>query len=209
MPVLSAQANEVVNGDFSNGSESWETYGIVDSSGGAAVLTEDEFNFSSGLFQGIELAAGAYSLSFDYKNEPSSNDPCETGVDCSFPDFFWAVLYFSDEASFTPLMGGAGRVLMYLDSDGPYSMDGNITEPMNQGYSHFSTTFSMTFERTLYHYAFPTFELFDLNFFPGDSSTLIDNVEITGQVIPEPGTVVSMMIGLIGLAIAGRKKLLG
>jgi hypothetical protein len=210
--VSIAGANEVTNGSFSNGS-GWVTAGDVEFNGDAAVLTDQDS--TSGLFQKVLLSAGTYRLSFDFKND-LSNSPFIDEEEKSFFDSFFATLYFSNVDSNNPGSWGQYLALFDMDSRGPFNSNGTIVESDIEGYSNFSILFSLPFGGTAYAYAIPMFEIFDENLtttnvaanFP-DSSVSIDNVSINtveASPVPEPGTLVSLGLGMLGLLVAGRKK---
>jgi hypothetical protein len=208
LPVSTVCANEVANGDFSDNLVGWMPNGDVFNVDDVAAIGETIDPFYSNLFQLVELDAGTYLLSFDFKiNSLSGTDPEN---EPAFPDFFVATLYLSDDDSFDPADCSDVNPCDFLplfsrDSTGFYDIGGNITASTIQDFSHFSRYFSIT-----HPFAIPTFDLFDSNFTAGDSSVSIDNVSITqADVIPEPGTLISMTVGLIGLIIAGRRRLLG
>jgi hypothetical protein len=194
---------DVINGDFSNGLVDWTTAGDANSISGAAVLGDSVYPYSS-LYQGVALIPGTYSLDFDFENSLSSTISLDD--DFTFPDSFYATLYFSDDLSAFDLSnsGNPGFLLFGLDTNGPIDNIGTIG-PSNQvqGWLHFNATFTNSNA-----YAIPTFELFDGNYAAGDSTVSIDNVSITPAPVPEPGTLISVALGLAGLILAGKKKLL-
>jgi hypothetical protein len=184
--------NYVTNGNFSDGLTGWNSAG-VDLHVGTAVLADGDGD--SYLFQSVNLGPGTYFLSFDFENNLSSDVLTdENGNAISLFDKFNATLYFSNNELMSSEEFG------YLEL---FSMNAINTE-----YSPFSITFSMPFNG--YKYATPYFDLFDDNSL-NDSSVSIGNVSITATTypVPEPGTLASMAFGIIGLIVAGKKRLIG
>jgi hypothetical protein len=205
LPVSISSATEyVLNGSFADGSD-WSTTGDVAFEANTAILTDNDFD--SSLFQPVPLDAGTYRLSFDFKNSLSA--ALVGGDDNSFYDYLFATLYFSNVASDDPDAFEGFLALFDLDFSGYSNAGGGISDLVTPGFSHFSVQFSLPFDNAAYAYAIPYFELHDANTLAGDSSVEIKNVSITDvSTVPEPGTLVSMGIGLVGLLIAGRKKFL-
>jgi hypothetical protein len=218
--ISTCMANDlVVNGDFSI-SAGWTTKGNVVIDSGVATLHEDQTvafpdptsqngyvdTYYSGLFQPVALVPGTYLLSFDF-SEALFSEPCTEYTGClGLLDSFFATLYFSNGGSFDPTVNGNIGMPLIDMNDQSADYQGSIgNSPDNQGYLRFSAIFSTTYIGTNYGYAVPTFELYDF-YNPGDGQMLIDNVSITEVPVPEPGTLVSLGIGLVGLIVAGRKK---
>jgi hypothetical protein len=196
LPVSIARANEVANGDFSLGSDGWTATGNVSFSDGVARLSENDQEVNAGFFQEIPLGPGYYLLEFEYRIDsvgPGLSFYDDEGVpQFTDPDLFASTLYFNLDPALGP------DPIYLLQISGPSSLDPIVF--------HY---FSLVFENKS-NTVIPTFELFNLNSsISSDSSVSIDNVSITqANVIPEPGTLLSMTIGLIGLIIAGRRRFL-
>jgi hypothetical protein len=178
--------NAVDNGDFSLGLQSWETSGDV-------FVSEEEAEVADGLpggarlYQVVTLTGGDYILSFDVRSSLSSAFAPGT-----FPDTFFASLYFIDEAGDLDIGGGvfdAALGLMDLDWQGVFNSSGTVGPSVKgPGWFHYSTVFSMD-----YNHVAVAFDLVNLNAQTGDSAVRVDNVMIA--VVPEPST--------WGLALAG------
>jgi hypothetical protein len=215
LQLSSALGNEVANPEFENGLVDWETIGLVTIDGNNSALLAEGFDegqpiYDSILFQGVGLNQGTYRLSFDYKNQLSES--LQEQNENAFLDSFFAYLCFSNGLNnFNPTEPGNPVIFLFgMDFAELFGQHGEYIKSSSIEWSHFSTIFTMEFEDVLYSYAIPTFELIDFNFIASDSSVLIDNVSITKvSAIPEPGTLVSLVIGLIGLGIAGKRKLFG
>jgi hypothetical protein len=204
LPVSIAGATDAVdNGDFFVPDlAGWISDGSVSGINGQAVL-KDEDSLGNILFQRVGLSGGTYTLSFDFLLSLSDIE-----VEFSFPDTFFTTLYFTDDALFDPAacfdnpnLCENNISLFSADHNGQFDSSLN---PLNI-LSPYKTSFSTTFK-----YIIPTFELYDGNF-SSNSTVTIDNVSIAkveAPPVPEPGTLVSLGIGLAGLIFAGRKRFL-
>lgn len=192
MLVASAPAN----GDFSDGLTSWTTEGVVTAAGGTAVLT-DQVQPTSLLFQPVALTPGTYLFQFDVFSNLAPGPG--TG---SFPDTFFASLYFtSDPNTFDIRSGSFSDVtpLLDVDADGYVPAVGAVApSPLGGDWVRYTVTFENT-----YSYVVPAFELADIDGTAGNSEVRIDNVSI---VVPEPSTLLLAMAGLAVLAVRRARR---
>jgi len=186
------------NGDFSSNLASWTSTGPVIVQGGEAVLGDDAGG--SSLLQPVGLAPGDYTIEFDFLNALAGLNPSADFF--TFPDVFFASLYFSNTPAFDLLsLPLPGLALFDLDASGPYNAAGLITQsPKGGEWQHFSLIFS-----NVHPFAVPVFELFDLDFEQANSIVRLDNIVISGGAgeIPEPGTLLLLSAGAFALL---RKK---
>jgi hypothetical protein len=187
----------------------WTFTGNVTADNSIATLGDSGANYSN-LFQGL-LVSGSYSIGFDFKNSLSNNIGTP-GNDSYFPDVFFASLYFAN--NFTEFSGNFDP-----DTPSPYQSSSLLGMQYDQFFIYSSTPlaagqdwyhFETTFNSGSNAYVIPMFELFNLNGINGDSTVSIRNLNINliPTVVPEPGTLISLSLGLIGLAIAAKKKIL-
>lgn len=162
----------VRNGDFSDGLRGWKTAWSARVSEGEAGLN-DRGADPCFLFQAVPLAAGVYTVEFDFRNEL-----CPTNRPGTFRDSFYVSVYQVDHPAdfilehdrFTRAGG-----LMDLDAGGPFNVQGVITDsPKGPGWSHFTGTWT-----NAHAYAAVVFELYDLNLVSGDSAVRLDNVIVS------------------------------
>lgn len=201
-----AMALPLPSGNFSG----WLYEGDVSStSAGEAVLGDNVATYSH-LYQGAALAAGNYTIQFNFRNFLSPTPYSADSGGFAFLDTFFTTLYStSDLTSFSldPQGAGASKFdaalsLFSLDANGAFGYTGKIG-PSQKGNDW--NRFSMDFHND-YAYAIPVFELLDLNYINDDSSVLIDNLSITAaNPVPEPGTL-AMLLGGFAVLIAFRKK---
>lgn len=205
-----------INYDFSNGLTAWTTIGEVAEDNETAVLSDTNYASWSVLYQGESAVTGSYTIEFDFKNGLSAETLEDDPFGFSFPDVFFASIYFVDDLSTFYLdidpdnssYNGA-TALFDMDYIGAYSndddgiIDGTISE-LDNGWYHFSLVFENTF-----NYIIPTFELMDWNFINDDSQVWIDNVQLTANQaspVPEPTTLLLMLTGLGGLGFGFQNK---
>lgn len=182
-----------LNGDFSSNLDHWTASGAVSVVSQEAQLTDNQGSDSQ-LYQGVALTAGQYTLDFDVFNQLSSDVPGG-----SFPDTFFASLYFINDLSQFDLAnaifdGGLG--LFDLDYSGVANNQGAIGSSIKGvDWLHFSILFNNS-----YNFAIPTFELFNLNATDSDSQVFVDNVVISAvpanNTVPEPSTLFLWLVGL-------------
>jgi hypothetical protein len=187
---LSMNGNAITNGDFRSGLDAWTTTGEVSEDNEEAVLVDGPSGGAM-LFQGVDLVADTYVLSFDVQSALSSAFTPGT-----FPDTFFASLYFIDDAGDLDIGGGvfdASLGLMDLDWQGVFNSVGTVGPSLKgPGWFHYSTVFVMN-----HAHVAVAFDLVNLNGQPGDSSVRLDNVMIA--VIPEPSTWGLTLAGLAWL----------
>jgi hypothetical protein len=184
---------DLLNGDFSSNLDGWSTIGDVSVVSEVAALGDDG-QWYSALYQFVASTPGLYEIEFDFYGGLSEEVP-----DFTFPDTFFASLYFIDDPGGFDLPGGIygdAVGLMDMDYSGAYSDEGIITPSgIGPGWQHFSMSFDII----------PAFELADFNFINNDSYCLVDNVAIT-PIIPEPATLSILGGGLLGLLARRRRR---
>jgi len=193
-----------VNGDFSAGLTSWTADGDVTSAGGEAILSDTTQGCAlcSRLYQGVGLATGMYTIEFDFLNSLSDIVP-----DFFAPDMFFASLYFANDLSaFDIDNAGFDAVTALLDAD--YLADVAVAGSLSASakgaeWTHYTFSFQNNF-----NFVIPVFELIDFNGLTADSQFRIDNVTITAQgaVVPEPATVLLLLMGLGVVGVLSRKR---
>lgn len=193
---------DLVNGDFSNDLNGWYSAGTTVSSDGIAVLSDSVTSLSY-LYQPVAGITGAkYQYSFDIKTDSSIVVP-----DFSFPDTFFASLYFvDDKSSFdlsTPTTYDDALAILDADTWGVTVWDGEFS-PIAGTVDWFR--YSLTFQNE-YNWIIPTFELLASNLIAGDSTVYIDNIALNETApIPEPSTLLLFCSGLVGLAGLARSR---
>ncbi len=188
--------NAINNGMFDSGLTSWTGTGSVSVVSAEAILG-DAGASDPVLFQLVPLASGTYTIEFDFQSGLSSNVNIGT-----FPDTFFASLYFTDTPGSFDIGSGAFDAslgLLDLDYNGSFNSAGTIS-PSGKGgsWQHFSATFV-----NANGFVAATFELADLNGTDDDSQTLIDNVSIA--VIPEPSTLLLAVSGVLLVLCRSRR----
>lgn len=189
--ALPASAN-LVNGNFTPGLDGWTASGGALGLDGLAAMFDGPDGGST-LHQIAAYAPGRYEFSFDYWNVLSGE-----AVTGAVHDSFFASLYFvNDPADFDLAGSMASRAALQLDYLGPILNNGQ-TGPSQLGsdWMHFSMQFDNS-----HQFIVPYFELINLNLLGGDSLMFLTNVEIEAvpSVIPEPSSVVLIVMGLLML----------
>lgn len=202
MCLPTAQANTIVNGDFSSGLNGWSSQGGASASAGIGILDDNGQAYHSQLYQ-TASGSGHYHFSFDFYNGLS--DAYDRSNPFAFPDSFFATLYFSDNSGFDP--NGPGLhdgflALFDLASGGVSNLTGNIRPvPLTDGWLHYDVSFD-----TAYAFVIPTFDLYNDNGIAGDSRVLLDNVILQAPIIPEPATFMLIGGGLLAGLLGRRRK---
>ncbi|MCB1069558.1 MAG: PEP-CTERM sorting domain-containing protein [Verrucomicrobia bacterium] len=188
--------NVFLNGDFSAGLAGWSVTGGVSGAGGEAQVT-DIGTVDGGLSQLVALAPGSYTIEFDFASGLSSTFAIGT-----FPDTFFASLYFTDTpGSFDIASGSYDTAIALLDMDylGIFNPQGVVSPSIKGGdWQHFSASFVNG-----YGYLAVSFEMADLNGSDADSSGFVDNVIL---LVPEPSTLVLVMAGVGALGLWQRRR---
>ena len=198
--TLRGAALPVANGGFESGLTNWTSQGDVQATTYAALGDTD--TIYSLLFQGVETASGTYILEFDYRGLLSES------LD-GFPDTFFASLYLINDLSMFDLASAPPVyddqiALMDLDAAGPANVTGLLSlSPLGPDWTHFAYEFT-----TIYAYAIPVFEYFDFDGIGSNGSVWIDNVSISAvsPVVPEPGSILLVGLGLAGSGTAWRRR---
>jgi hypothetical protein len=197
--LFSVGGNAVTNGQFMSGQTGWSSTGSVTVLSEEAILRDT--TDTALLYQAVALSSGVYTISFDFSS--GLDDGFAPGT---FPDTFFASLYFIDDLSSFDLVGGvfdATAALMDLDFSGAFNVLGTLTaSDKGPGWSRFSTDFTLNQAHVVI-----AFELAGINGTPDDSSVLIDNVLLA--VVPEPSTWVLMAVAGVGLAALRRRRSAG
>ncbi len=185
-----------VTEDFSAGLGGWTTTGDVTMASGEAIVGDNNTEISR-LSRAYELGAGTFTVEFDYKNDMS--DAYQPGH--TFPDTFFASLYFTSDTNSFDIDGGqfaASQKLMDLDYQGAFNVDGTVGSSLKGvDWQHFTGTFTTTNQ-----YWVLAFELNDLNQENNDSSARLDNI----RIVPEPGSWCLALFGLMALPSALRRR---
>ncbi len=193
--TLSLNGNAIQNPAFESGLSSWITTGSVTVVANAAQLSDNP-DANALLHQPVALTSGVYTITFDFSPELSNQFSPGT-----FPDTFFASLYFIDDLNQLDIPGNgfdAATGLMDLDWQGAFNVAGLIgPSPLGPEWSRFSHDFQMTHA----HVAI-AFEQAGLNGITGDSSVRIDNVVIA--LVPEPASLVLFV--LAGLCWVIRRR---
>ena len=194
-PRLFVSAGPEVD-DFSAGLVNWTNSGDVSVSSEEMVLGDSTTNRTI-TYRPFALAPETYTIEFDFNNQLS--DTFDTGT---FPDVFFASMYFTDDLgafSIVSNMFAASLALMDLDYIGPYNVLGTIGASIKgPQWSHYTGTFT-----TSNTYSILAFELDSLNETSGDSAVRIDNISIT--VVPEPASILLVALGLAFLLSTRRR----
>ncbi len=203
-PLTGNSHASLINGDFSDGLNGWNTMGDmtgegdVNVSNGVAILADNDDWWSS-LYQGVELKNGNCTIQFDISFGVSSAFP---DLFFGFPDTFFATLYFVDEPYGFDLDNSSSYdsvALFDVDYGEIYISNGTFSaSAMGDNWA----SFAMDFQND-HDYVVPVFELYD-NALPGDSQVMIDNVSI--NPVPEPATILLLGSGLLGLGGIRRRR---
>lgn len=191
----------IVNGTFDTGLTGWTSEGDVLAASDASL--GDDGALYSLLYQGVALAPGSYRFEFDFLNALSG----DLIDDLSFPDTFFASLYFTNDLGTFDLANAVFddvQSVMDLDASGPYNVAGTIGgSVLGPQWTHVTYDFT-----NAYAYVVPVFELLDLNGIGADSNVRVDNVSITAQsaIVPEPATFTLLALGLAGTVVRTRKR---
>jgi hypothetical protein len=195
--ILNSSDNAVQNGEFTDGLAFWSVSGVVQFVANQAELT-DLPGPNTMLHQVVGLAPGPYDVSFDVRSDLSSRFAQGT-----FPDTFFASLYFIQQSGDLDIPGGvfdAVNPLMDMDWQGVFNNNGWIgPSALGPEWLHFRGSFQMT-----HAFVAIAFELDELNDTGGDSAVYIDNVVIA--LVPEPGALALMLSG--GLFFFCRRRFL-
>lgn len=148
------------------------------------------------------MPSGQYTLEFDFLNRLSGNVP-----NLTFPDAFFASLYFANDLNQFDLTNGVfddAQALFDLDYSGVANNQGLLSTSGKGGdWQHFSMVFT-----NLYNFVIPVFELFGLNGMDGDSLVSIDNVTLNASTppshaVPEP---TSLLLWLVGIPLLRKQS---
>lgn len=198
----SASANLITNGTFDTDTTGWTVLGKVTRDGSVAKMSDEGGGYGL-LYQPVDVSPvipGYYTLEFDIMAEPSLNVP-----DFSFPDTFWATLYFVNDLVDFDLTQAPpaddSLSLIDIDTIGFFPWGGTVSPGPQDGWQHYKLTFY-----NQYNYVIPTFELFDDNNATGDSFIFLDNIQLYATPIPEPGTTVLISAGLLVYTGLVRRK---
>lgn len=183
----------LINGDFEDGLNGWETYDDVSENGGVAIIGDNTAYGASTLFQASNTGAGVVNFEFDFF--AGISDVVTSG---HFSDIFVNSLYFTNDLATFDLFGGYDDVQWMFDVDayGEIVYDGTITDSaVGTGWRHFSFEFVSS-----YDYVVAVFDIFEIN---GsiDSTIQIDNVSLSAVIasVPEPSSLV-LFLSLLGFA---------
>lgn len=183
----------LINGDFEDGLNGWETYDDVSENGGVAIIGDNTAYVTSTLFQASYTGTGVVNFEFDFF-AGISDDVSSV----NFSDVFGSSLYFTNDLATFDLFGGYDDVQWMFDVDA-YSetvYEGTITDSaVGTGWRHFSFEFVSS-----YDYVVAVFDIFEIN---GniDSTFQIDNVSLSAVIasVPEPSSLV-LFLCLLGFA---------
>lgn len=183
----------LINGDFEDGLNGWETYDDVSENGGVAIIGDNTAYVTSTLFQASNTGTGVVNFEFDFF-AGISDDVSSV----NFSDVFGSSLYFTNDLATFDLFGGYDDVQWMFDVDA-YSetvYEGTITDSaVGTGWRHFSFEFVSS-----YDYVVAVFDIFEIN---GniDSTIQIDNVSLSAVIasVPEPSSLV-LFLSLLGFA---------
>jgi hypothetical protein len=175
LAALSPGANLLVNGDFSDGVNNWQSAGRVAPLDGLAVVTDDGATRSL-LWQTAAIPAGRFEVEFEFRNLFSNAVPAGTLLDSGFVSIY----FFSNPQAFDPLDSGtfeSATGLLDLDANGPsnFPADASLL-PADCGSDY--VRFNGFFENTGSLFFALVFDLVDLNFVNDDSAFVINRASV-------------------------------
>jgi hypothetical protein len=181
-----AQANIVVNGDFTNNLSNWQTSPVVDPRQGTDYSFAATGTYGGGIF-----------ASFGYGNAPGGvlSQTLATVANSTYTLTF----------QYGALLGTNGQALEIVlrDTIGSQDLlvqavaDANPSSDLNDFLDSYTYTFTATSTATLLQFS----DISELSFV---TDGILDNVAV--NVVPEPGSVALLGLGMLGL-MAGRRKL--
>lgn len=207
------RAMPVSNGEFTLGLQGWIYSPGASAASGVAQLDDSAGVASvSYIYQSFAIEGGNYSLAFDFSSGLSAY------AKGTFPDTFYASIYFVDDPSTFNLQNPGSlqaQSLLSVDVNGAFNVAGQL-ESLGENWMRYSTSFT-----SLAPFAIVVFELDNLDLDPGDtvvvfdslvnksenldSYVLLDNVWVEPELVPEPASMLLVALGL-GLTVAVRRR---